>query len=82
MKVERTHDYAIQDYGKISLSAMLAVATSSIGLFGRGPVNPSDKLSAGFNRGKSRRRSWRYFTASWLAPKKTASTSIITTIKA
>jgi hypothetical protein len=83
MKAERTHDYAIQDYGKISFIKRDAGSGHVVYrvIWTRAGESIGQAI-AWLQPGQKPTTGWRYFTASWLAPKKTASTSIITTIKA
>jgi hypothetical protein len=82
MKAVRTHEYRIDGYGTVMfIKTQLASGHYSFKVFGEKREKKREPALLGCKKAESRRRSWRYSGARWPAPKKTAWTCIITTIK-
>ena len=82
MNAVRTHEYRIDGYGTVMfIKTQLGSGHYSFKVFWRRAGEEEEPASPEYKKAESRRRSWRCFTARWLAPWKMASTSTITTTK-
>ena len=82
MKAVRTHEYRIDGYGTVTfIRNHLGSRHYPSRFFGGEREKKRESALPGCKKAESRRRSWRCFTARWLALSKMASTGTITTTK-